>query len=73
MVDVYMGHRLNTFLTMVKQIGKELSHSWDSRQEHVATHYSPESSNKIGLSLMVLCTPDCNNHPCLMSVSLSSW
>lgn len=67
-----MGHKLTTFLTVVKQIGKELSYSWDSGKERVATHYSPQASNKIRLSLMVLCTPDCNNHPCSMSVSLSN-
>lgn len=34
-------------LILVKQIAKEYSHSWDSGQECVDAHYSPQASSKI--------------------------
>jgi len=33
-------------LTLVKEIGKEYSHSWDSGQEGVHAHYSPQASQQ---------------------------
>ena len=47
MVAVDVGHRLTTFLTLVKQIGKEYSHSRDSGRESVGAQYSLQASNKI--------------------------
>lgn len=42
-----MVARTDHILTLVKEIGKEYSHSWDSGQESVDAHYSPQASNKI--------------------------
>ena len=52
--------------TVVKQMRKEYCHSLDSGEESIVLTTVPKSPTTSDLSLMVLHTPHCHSHTCLV-------